>query len=222
VLPTWPAVRCSAFLCLALVTASGCDPGFRVAEEALLPYLTAVQAEDFDRLYCLSAGAAESEELGSDEKTRRAAFENWARSQYDVYLEGRDLGRIELDGHGIALVKMFALGKGTFYSVAETRATGDGAMRIRTDLRFGYGQLDLSRLSPGTTFYLCGTPVGRVHPVRVPSIPREVSLEVLESVSVEWTLVRGGGSGSCAPEWQVASAVPVEGSAHAKRITWVF
>jgi hypothetical protein len=205
-----------------LMLAAGCGPTSRTAADAVLPYLEAVQAEDLDELFCLSAGAREAEELGSTVAERREAFEAWAGSQYEAYLEGRDAGLVEPEGHGITLVKLFSLGRGTFFTIGAVRPAGEGGMTVRTHLRFGYRRINLSGMSPGTTFYLCGAPAGVVHPVRVPSRPREVSLEVLESVSVDWTLVRSEPSGECPGGWNVVSAVPVEGSEQSTTMTWEF
>ena len=97
-----------------------------------------------------------------------------------------------------------------------------GFLVVETDLRFGYGHVDLSGFSPGTTFYLSGAPVGQVRTVRVPEGSGEVVLDLLESVRVRWTLVRGGPVGGCPGGWTVASAKPVEGSEKTIEITWIF
>jgi len=207
---------------LCLFPASSCGPTSRSAQEAILPYLEAVQAEDLDALFCLSAGAREAEELGETPEERRSAFEAWARGEYDVYLEGRDAGLVEPAGPGIALVKLFSLGRGTFFTIRAVRPAADGAMIVRTALRFGYRRINLSGMSPGTTFYLCGAPAGVIHAVRVPSRPQEISLEVLESVSVDWTLIPSEPSGSCPGGWSVVSAVPVDGSERSTSMTWEF
>jgi hypothetical protein len=199
----------------------GCS-GQRSAKETVLLFQSAVQQEDLQQLYCLSAGASGSGELGRDERERRGGFEAWARAQYEVYLDGRDGGRVELEGEGIRAVKLFSMGGGTFFEFDAPRRLDADSLRLPVHLRFGYAQLDLSRLSPGTTFYLSGVPVGTVHPVRVPSEAREIRLEVLDRVTVEWTLVRDEDQGGCAGGWKVASVVPVEGSEVATEVTWVF
>ena len=208
----------AGMLCL---TAS-CNPGERTAVDTLVPMFEAVQIEDLGGLYCLLAGAADAEELGATEAERRAGFETWARAQYDVYLEGRDEGWVEPDENPIRIVKMFALGKGTFFSVVGTSPAGEGGLRVETRLRFGYAQIDLSRLSVGTTFYLSSLPPGRMVPVRVPAGARELSVDVLDTLILEWRLIESGPTGSCAGGWKVASVAPVEGSAVSTEITWAF
>lgn len=186
-----------------------------------MAYMDAVQEEDLETLFCLSAGATEAGELGVTEEERRGRFRTWARDWYQLYVDERDEGRVEIGEHGIVLVKLFALGRGTFYDLVGTRVTAPETMEVDTRLRFGYSGIDLSRFSPGTTFYLCGAPPGVVHPVVLEPY-REVSLEVLESVIVRWTIVREEASAGCPERWAVASAAPLEGTLSTERITWVF
>jgi hypothetical protein len=181
----------------------------------------AVQARDLDRLYCIMAGASEAEELGADPAERKANFESWALGFFEAYESDRDEGWVDLDEQGLSLVKLFALGKGTFAEHRVVGSEGDVAF-VESEIRFGYAHIDLSRFPPGTTFYVCGAPVGRVHPIRVPSTSREVSVDVLERVTIRWTLVRSAPSGDCAGGWTVASGSPVEGSAATSTVTWVF
>ena len=186
------------------------------ATRAIVSFNEAVQSEDFDRLFCLLDRTSAAGELSRED------FEAWVRGQYDGYRESRDRGWVELEGQAIQLVKLFGLGRGTFFSYGSVRSVGPERRVVRTDLRFGYGQVDLSHASVGTTFYLSGVPVGRSHPVRIPAGPREVSLEVLEGIALDWTLVRRGDSELCPGGWAVASVVPVEGTESTTTITWVF
>jgi hypothetical protein len=215
----------SIFPALAVVllglALTACGPNVRTAEETLTAFMEAVQQEDLDQLYCLSAGASDALELGVDDEQRRAKFESWAREWYRVYLDGRDEGWVEIGEHGIVLVKLFALGRGTYYEMVGARALGDSAMEVQTRLRFGYPGLDLSRLSPGTTFYLAGPPLGRVHPIEVRPY-EEISVDVLQSVVVRWTLARRAPSERCPEGWAVAAAEPIEDSVRSESINWVF
>ena len=170
----------------------------------------------------MSAGAAGAEELGQDEAQRRENFEAWAAAQYAVYEDGRDAGRVDLDGTGIPLVKLLALGRGTFSQMDTPRSAGPEARVVTAHLRFGYDQIDLSRYSPGTTLYFNGAPVGKVRPLRIPRVFREVSLDVLETVSVKWTLVRQPEIESCPAGWAVVSVEPVEGSERSTTVSWAF
>lgn len=214
-------LRSPAPVLAAALLAAACSPAENL-KQTTVAFSAAVQDEDLDRLYCLCAGAATSTDLGPDERARREAFAPWARAEYERYLEGRDAGFVEMSGHGIALVKLFALGRGTFARFDYPVAAGQGAYTLRAELRFGYEALDLSAFSPGTTFYLTGVPVGTVHPVEVPRRYREVTLEVLDTLEVEWTLVPSPPSEGCPAGWAVASVIPVEGSARTAVLTWTF
>lgn len=185
-------------------------------------FLADVQEEDLHALYCAMTGAAESEDLGVDAASRRAGFEVWARDQYEAYEVGRDEGWVDLDEHGITAVKLFALGKGTYFELEDARRVARDAIRVRMELRFGYASIDLSRFSPGTTFYVCGAPPGRVHAIRKPARAGEETAEVLERLTLEWTLVHRAAVGGCPEGWTVASVVPVEPAWSSKRVTWVF
>ena len=190
------------------------------ARRTLEPFFAAVQGRQTDRLYCLLAGASESTELGSDETSRRAALAQWISQRYAGYEEGRDAGWV--DRGEIEWVKLFGLGKGAFYELLEPRRPEEGVLRVGMEIRFGYGALSLSRLSPGTTFYVCGLPPGRVHPLVVPATG-EIDAEVLESIRLDWTLVqRPVAAGGCPAGWAVNSVEVVEGTERSEQITWVF
>ena len=201
---------------------SACSPAQPAASATLKELYDAVQELDFDRLYCLMAGAADATELGVTDAERRAGFRSWATGHYEAYESGRDTGRVELDEQGLVLVKLFSLGRGTFVTHEAAGTAGPGAVVVEGRIRFGYAHIDLSRFSPGTTFYVCGAPVGRVHPVRVPVGSGEATVDALDGVSVLWTLVRRSPTETCPGSWAVASAEPVEGSATTTEITWVF
>ena len=217
-----PPTGLFGLLIVVSLLAGGCQPGASDVEKVIGQFMTAVQEEEFDRLYCLSAGAVGAEELGADEAERRSGFENWARAHYQAYIDGRDAGWVELDQHGIGLVKLFALGRGTFFSVQRNAKSGPSARVLETRLVFGYQAINLSLLSPGTTFYLCGAPVGRVESIVVPTGHLEVRLDVLESVRLEWQLVKTAGSELCAPGWAVASVKPLAGTERTTAFMWQF
>jgi len=203
-------------------TFSACDPPEPTASATLKEFYDAVQEQDFDRLYCLMAGAAEATELGTTDAERRAGFRSWAADHYEAYESGRDAGRVEVDEQGLVLVKLFSLGRGTFVTHENAGPAGPDAVVVEGRIRFGYAHIDLSPFSPGTTFYVCGAPVGRVHPVRVPIGAGEATVDALDGVSVLWTLVPRSPTEACPGSWAVASAEPVEGSATTTEITWVF
>ncbi len=192
------------------------------ARAALAQFFSAVQERDGGRLYCLMAGAADSTDLGATDAERRAGFERWAAARYEAYESGRDAGWVELDPGGLALVKLFALGRGTFVTHERVRPAGAGRLSVESRVRFGYAHVDLSPLAPGTTFYVCGAPVGRVHAVEVPYDARDVSLEALSDVTIAWTLVRGAAAGGCPGGWAVETAQVREDSVTTAAITWSF
>jgi hypothetical protein len=200
--------------CLVLVFGTtGCGPGRQEAGESIRSYCRAVQEENLDALYCRSAGASES---------GRVEFDLWARSQYDHYLSDRDEGVVDIASSGIATVKTFSLGKGTYYQVESVRQVADGVAEVTTLLTFGYGSIDLSSLLPGTTFYVCGTPAGTVHPVKVPYRSEQISKTVLASLKLKWTLVRQARFESCDPGWGVHGIEVVKESDETNRLEWWF
>lgn len=194
----------------------------RSRRECLVEYTRAIQARDAATLFCLSAGAAGSDSLGADPAERRDGFERWFEAELAIYEEARDEGTIELTGHGVRLTKLFALGRGTFYQEVAHTGAGDGGLLLRTRLNMAYSQIDLSGLPPGTTFYLAAAPVGRVASVVVPAHAKEIRVEVLESVMVDWTLLREEAIDGCPAGYKIATVEPVEGSAQTRSLTWLF
>jgi len=206
----WP--ECG-FLVLLVLGAIGCGPGRQEAGESIRDYCRAVQEENLDAIYCRSAGASEG---------GREEFDLWAQSQYEEYLAGRDEGRVDIASGGIAMVKTFSLGKGTYYQVESVQQVADGVAEVTTRLTFGYGAIDLSGLLPGTTFYVCGTPAGIVHPVKVPYRSEQIEKTVLASLQLRWTLVRQEPLESCDSGWAVHGVEVVEGSVETDRLEWWF
>ncbi|MBD3867138.1 MAG: hypothetical protein IFK94_03350 [Acidobacteria bacterium] len=203
----------AAFALVAVTALSGCGPKSGEVEQAIRDYCAAVQNEDLEQLTCLSTGAA---------ATDPDQFHAWVESQYSEYLAGRDLGNVDVESGGIAMVKTFSIGHGTYYTVEQIRAVGDQSVEAILDLTFGYGSIDLSGLLPGTTFYVAGTPPGRVYGIVVPRYREQVEREVLTSMQLVWTLVRQPGEGGCDPAWTVHSVEAIEGSASTTRLEWLF
>lgn len=207
--------RVAAIASLAVALgAAGCRRGEKTASDAIREFVEAVQAGDAQALRCRLAGAAETRD-GAD-------FERWLASRYIEYEAGRDAGHVDLGDDGIPLVRAFALGKGTFWQVDATRWRDRRTLVADTTVRFGYPSIDLSGLSPGTVFYVCGAPVGRVHAVTVPVESGRVDLVVLDAVRVRWTLVSEPETGGCAGRWSVASVRPLDDSVVTARVAWVF
>jgi hypothetical protein len=207
---------------LAPLLAAGCGPGRNVAGDTIEAYLYAVQEEDLDRLFCLSAGAAGNPGSGPDAGSRREAFEGWATAEYDAYLDGRDRGFVDLESSPIPVVKTFTLGKGTFFRVDRVVPAGEGVSTADMTIRLSYASLSLADLSPGTGFYLSGVPLGTVYRVRVPRFGGEVQHEVLDEVRVRWTLTREAAADGCPEGWKVYEAIPDPATVTAQTVTWVF
>jgi hypothetical protein len=56
----------------------------------------------------------------------------------------------------------------------------------------------------------------------VPAGAEELSLPVLDSLTLEWTLVRSPATAACDAGWTVAGVRSVEGSAETVDLTWIF
>lgn len=194
----------------------------RSPRESLIEFTRAIQDRDAAALFCLSAGAAGSETLGADPQARRDGFGRWLEEELRVYETARDEGTIELSGHGVRLAKLLALGRGTYYQEVARRGAGDAGMLLRTRLDMAYSQIDLSGLSPGTTFYVATVPIGRVVPVVVPAHAKEIRVEALETVMVDWTLLREDAIDGCPGGYKIASVEPVGTSAQSRSLTWLF
>jgi hypothetical protein len=196
---TMPAM--AALAVFILLNAASCGPGRATAADTINAYLQAVQTEDLDALYCLSAGAAVDEGGQTQVEEARKAFSGWARSEFEAYFSGRDEGQLDLTSSGIVLVKAFTLGK---------------------PIRFAYGDINIAGLRPGTTFYVCGYPLGAMHSVTIPRRPGEERREVLNAIVVRWTLVRQEDADGCGERWTVNTVEPVPGTERNERLVWVF
>ena len=210
----WSASRITAAIAVAATAVlAACGPGAQEVERAIRDYCDAVQDQDLPRLTCLSAGAAD---------TDPDQFHAWVESQYADYFDGRDQGWVDIGSGGIAMVKTFSIGRGTYYRLDRVRPVADDAVEAVMTLTFGYGAINLSNLLPGTTFYVAGAPPGRIHPVVVPRGSEQIEREVLTSVQLVWTLVRQPGRGSCEPAWTVHTVEVAEESVRTTRLEWLF
>lgn len=221
-----PGSRAGRLLALGLLAGAAsllpsCAPGRAVAEDVLTRFVDAVQQEDLDTLYCMLAGASASAGEPENPDAQRAEFDRWAGSRYIEYERMRDAGGGELGEDGLLLVKVFALGKGTYYTV-ETATFGEATLTVDTAVNFAYGQINYSGLSPGTTFYVAAAPPGRIKAIKIPSAADRITEEVLESLTVRWELARVEATSVCPAGWAVVSVAPVAGSETTSRVTWIF
>jgi len=200
---------------LATALVFGCADATRESEAFLDDYFAAVQAQDPDRLVCRLAGADAGKGASPED------FRRWMLSRYEAYLDGRDEGRVTFGPDGLVLVKTFALGKGTWCRVAETRDEGDVRM-VRTDLRFGYDAAAWHRFSPGTTVYLAAAPPGAIEGIVVPYRSERIEADVLAEVSVEWTLQREPATAACEERWTLADVRVLEEGLRTESLVWSF
>ncbi|MDX1390417.1 MAG: hypothetical protein R3344_14605, partial [Acidobacteriota bacterium] len=149
-------------LLFLLPALGGCDSKRAVAESTLSAFLGAVQLEDRDALYCLLYGASEVGGDAAEAEARRLAFDLWVEARYDEYLTGRDAGRVDLGDDGIVLAKMFALGKGTYYSLRSVRSPSEDTLVADMDVTLAYDDIRVDALPPRTTFYVTTLPVGSI------------------------------------------------------------
>ena len=198
-----------------------CDTGRGAAQRTIFSFVDAVQTENLDALHCLLAGADPGVEDDAEAEARRQVFDEWARSRYTTYLVGRDAGGMDLDGDGIVLAKAFALGKGAYYTFESIRHAED-AIVVDMHVRFAYGDIDITGFPPGTVFYACGTPLGRIEALTIPRGAGSVSADVLATVDVRWTLVLAAPTADCPERWTVATVEALPESATSQEITWEF
>jgi hypothetical protein len=211
-------IRARVALIVAVGATLACQGPGTEARRTIEAFIEAVQTEDARSLSCLLAGL-QSDALGVGETDRKAALADWLADRLHGYTEGRDVGWVEPRDDGVALVRLLALGRGTFYEVPDVELLSGGAVRARMRLRFGYASTDLSGFPPGTTLYFCGAPPGRVEAVRVPE-RGEVRARVLESLALDWVLVPNGPD--CGPSLAIASVQAVAGSEREESVVWVF
>lgn len=211
----------AAVLLLLLPWLTSCESKRGIAEGAVFSFLSAVQLEDHDALYCLLYGASEIEGGPDVVAARREAFDAWVRARYEAYITGRDAGRLDLGDDGIVLAKALALGKGTYYTLRSVRQDGD-SLDVVMDVTLAYPEINIADLPPRTTFYVCTLPVGEIRPVRIPTGTADFTLEVLDTLAVRWTLVRAEATASCPEGWAVADVTPLDETATTTEVTWEF
>lgn len=199
----------------------GCGSAASEISRTIDRFAAAVQNEDLAQLYCLVSGIAGNPEYGADEAQRRSRFEAWVRERFLDYESGRDLGSVPLDARGIVLVKLFALGRGTFARHGPTAQSALGRATVDSELRFAYRHVDLSPLPPGTILYLAARPIGNVRAVRIPAAG-VLETESLETVRLGWTMVRVEAADSCPGGWVVERASPIPDSETTTIVRWTF
>lgn len=207
-------------LAAAALAAASCARGVD-AERTLRQYVAAVQLEDVNTLFCLSAGAAGGEG-GADPAARREAFRGWLAGELEAYRAGRDAGFVELEGSAVRLAKVFTLGKGTFWTVERIAHPEPGRIDVDLAIRFAYDQIDVSHLSEGTGFYVAGSPPGRVHHIVIPAVPRSFDATVLDTAVVRFRLARQAEADGCAERWAVIEAEPLPGTLTTLDLVWNF
>jgi hypothetical protein len=216
-----PALAAAALLLSLLPGLTGCESKRGIAEGVVFSFLSAVQLEDHDALYCLLYGASEVEGGTDAVAARRDAFDDWVEARFQEYFSGRDTGSLDLGDDGIVLAKAFALGKGTYYTLRSVRSDGDSLEAVM-DVTLAYSEINIADLPPRTTFYVCTLPVGAIRPVRIPTGTADFTLEVLDTIALRWTLVRAEGTAACPAGWAVADVTPLDSTATTTEVTWEF
>lgn len=184
-------------------------------------FVTAVQEQDWTTLFCLLVEGTEEDRRPELERARREAFARWAQGETARYLEQRDRGFVALTPDGIALAKLFVLGKGTYYEMSAVRREARQWVADLT-VRFGYDAMDLSGFPPGTVIYFAAAPPGRVARLEVPEGEASRSVEVLQEIVLRWTLERRAATASCPEGWRVVAVEPLPETAVTQKLTWVF
>ena len=203
----------AAMLLWGLVAASGCGPGRRTAGEAIFPYIDAVQAGNYETLRCLYAGPRFS--------GGAAEFKTWVDGRLAAFETEKARGQTDLEDDGIVMIKAFGLGTGTLIGISSVRTKGD-AIEVETPTTFNYDQIDAPSLPEGTTFLVAVLPLGTVTTVRVQEGAGRMSLDVLKTLKLRWTLKRVDRKGDCRSEWGVVSVAAVPESAATVRVEWKF
>ena len=200
-------VLTSRVLCVALVLACLASCGGAgddlALQRTLSDWFEALHESDFEALARVDASAPLDRE--------GEFFRAWSRAverSFEEYERARERGTFECDAQGYGIVRAALLGRGAFWEQVERRATREGIL-LRLRINFGYGDINFRTLSPGTTIYLLGHPLGTVHRIVLGRGERR-EMDVLEHLEVEVLLVDD-------PE------IRVEGDARYKvsRLTWL-
>ena len=192
-----------ALISLGVLASCGGGADDRVLQGTLSDWFEALHEDDFEALARVDASAPLDRE-GS-------FFVAWSRAverTFEEYERERDTGTFEPDPQGYRIVRAALLGRGAFWEQVSRSETDEGIL-LTLRINFGYGDINFRRLSPGTTIYLLGYPLGSVHRIVLGRGERR-EMEVLEHVEVEVLFVED-------PDTRV------EGDARYKvaRLTWI-
>ncbi len=213
------ACRLSAALGLlgVLLVATGCGPGRRTAGEAIFPYIDAVQASNYPLIRCLYAGPQFPGGTGASDTD----FNAWVDRRLEAFDKGKARGTVDLESDGITMIKAFGLGTGTALGITSVKRRGED-LEVLTPATFNYDQIDAPSLPEKAKFLVAVLPLGTVTTVEVKEGSGRMSLDVLKSLTLRWTLARVERKGNCRSEWGVASVAVVPESAKTVRVEWKF
>ncbi len=208
----------AAFVILGvLLASSGCGPGRRTAGEAIFPYIDAVQASNYDLIRCLYAGP----QFPGGASASDTDFNAWVDGRLAAFERGKAKGQVDLESDGIAMIKAFGLGTGTLLGITSVQSKG-GQIEVSTPATFNYDEIDAPSLPNGAKFLVATLPLGTVTTLEVKEGSGRMSVEVLKSLTLRWTLKRVERRGNCSSEWGVAAVAAVPESARTVRVEWKF
>jgi hypothetical protein len=200
-----------------LSVAGACGPGRRTSGEAIFPYIDAVQASNYEIIRCLYAG----KEFPGGPAASETDFNSWVDKRLAGFETGKARGQVGLESDGIAMIKAFGLGTGTLLGISSVKAKGDD-LEVLTPATFNYDEIDAPSLPNKAAFLVAVLPLGTVTTVRVEEGAGRMSLDVLKSLTLRWTLKRIERKGSCHSEWGIASVAADGASAKTVRVEWKF
>ncbi len=195
----------------------GCGPGRRTAGEAIFVYIDAVQASNYPLIRCLYVGRQFPGGAGAPD----TEFNAWVDRRLEAFEKGRAKGQVDLESDGITMIKAFGLGTGTALGITSVKSKGD-ELEVLTPATFNYDQIDAPSLPEKAKFLVAVLPLGTVTTVEVKEGSGRMSLDVLKSLTLRWTLARVERKGNCRSEWGVASVAVVPESAKTVRVEWKF
>lgn len=176
--------RSRAFMALTILVAlaalASCAGGAddRVLQGTLSDWFEALHESDYEALARVDASAPLDRE--------GAFFAAWSEAverTFEEYERERDEGFFEPDPQGYRIVRAALLGRGAFWEQVSRSETDEGIL-LRLRINFGYGDINFRTLSPGTTIYLLGHPLGSVHRIVLGRGERR-EMDVLEHLEVE-------------------------------------
>jgi len=207
-------------LVAALVAQSGCAPSVNTLQVTVEAYISAVSLGDVARILALSApyqrdlaAAATPEEKDAVAKRYRGLIEQG----YMLWDQSKSTGELAPGPLGVTLIRATGLGKeGAAAMPLGVRMEADNTRAVvSTRVLTNYGGIHWQSIPTGGRMYLMGYPFGRVVNFAT-GYDDPSTLDLLATVSVEWTLVRipdVGRSSGASTDWFVEQVTPLPDTA---------